>query len=69
MRHAVRPLKELYSRDPASDFSPLELKAVRERFIKAGLCRSYVNDSVRRIVRVSVSSTNGRAAMAEVRRA
>jgi integrase len=49
---AVRPLRELYSRTPAREFGPLQLKAVRERFIAAGHCRSHVNSGVRRIVRV-----------------
>ena len=49
---AVRPLRELYSRTPARDFGPLQLKAVRERFIDRGHCRSNVNANVRRIVRV-----------------
>lgn len=49
---AVRPLKELYSRQPADSFGPLELKAIRQRFIDAGHCRSNINANVRRVVRV-----------------
>src|SRR6476660_8053443 len=39
MRHALRPLRELYGRHAAREFGPLHLKAVREKFISAGLSR------------------------------
>src|SRR6516165_2239841 len=39
-RDSFRPLKELYGRSPAAEFSPLKLKAVRERMIESGLARS-----------------------------
>jgi integrase len=52
MRIAARPLLELYSRQPANNFGPLELKAVRQQFIEAKHCRTYVNGSTRRLVRI-----------------
>ncbi|MEO1497381.1 MAG: hypothetical protein AAFV43_09550 [Planctomycetota bacterium] len=36
---------------PAADFGPLALKAVRERMVAEGLSRSYINQSVNRIRR------------------
>jgi integrase len=43
IRYALRPLAGLYGSTPARDFSPSRLKAVREEFIKGGLCRNEVN--------------------------
>lgn len=51
-RDSFRPLKELYGRTPASEFSPLKLKAVRERMIDSDLARSTINQRVGRIVRL-----------------
>jgi integrase len=51
-RLSLRPLRELYGPTPAADFSPLKLKAVRQRMIDADLCRGVVNQRVGRIVRV-----------------
>jgi integrase len=51
-RLSLRPLRELYGPTPAADFSPLKLKAVRQRMIGAGLCRGVVNQRVGRVVRV-----------------
>jgi hypothetical protein len=39
-RYSLRPLRELYGPAPAAEFSPLKLKAVRQRMIDAGLCRN-----------------------------
>ena len=33
MRDAIRPLKELYGTLPAAEFSPLKLKALRQRLL------------------------------------
>jgi integrase len=49
-RDSFRPLKELYGRATARQFSPLKLKAVRERMIETGLARSTINQRVGRIV-------------------
>jgi hypothetical protein len=42
----------LYGEAPAAEFSPLKLKAVRQRMIDAGLCRGVSNQRVGRIVRM-----------------
>jgi len=47
-RYAIRPLREMYGHTAASQFGPLALKAVRQRFIGASLCRSEVNRRPRR---------------------
>ncbi len=52
MRHALRPLRELYGRLPAREFSPLHLKAVREKYLALGHSRKHINASVQRIARV-----------------
>ena len=51
-RRSLTPLRALYGPTPAADFSPLKLKAVRQRMIDAGLCRGVVNQRVGRIVRM-----------------
>lgn len=51
-RLSLRPLRELYGPTPAADFSPLKLKAVRQRMVDAGLCRGVVNQRIGRIVRM-----------------
>ena len=51
-RRSLTPLRELYGPTPAADFSPLKLKAVRQRMIDAGLRRGVVNQRVGRIVSV-----------------
>lgn len=48
-RQALRPLRELYGSTPATDFTPLALRAVRERMIANGWCRTWVNQSISRI--------------------
>jgi integrase len=42
----------MYARPPGAEFGPLQLKAVRQRFIESGWSRTYINHNVRRIVRV-----------------
>lgn len=49
---ALRPLRKLYGRLPASEFSPLKLKAVREAMIEKGWCRRHINHQVGRIKRM-----------------
>jgi hypothetical protein len=51
-RLSLRPLRELYGVMPAADFSPLKLKAARQRMVDAGVSRGVVNQRVSRIVRV-----------------
>lgn len=46
---ALRPLRELYGRNPAADFGPRKLKLVREHMVTLGWCRRYINHQVGRI--------------------
>lgn len=58
VRRAIRELKDLYGTTRVGKFGPLKLKAVRNRFIEAGLCRRTVNrhvDTIRRVFRWGVS--------------
>lgn len=52
MRHALKPLRELYGKTPAREFGPRQLKAVREKYLTAGHSRKHINASVQRIGRV-----------------
>ena len=49
LRSALRPVKALYATRPAMEFGPLALKAVRQKFIEAGLARTTINQHVSRI--------------------
>jgi hypothetical protein len=51
MRVALRPLRKLYGSTLAQDFSPLKLRAVQEEMVRSGLCRTAINDRVRRVRR------------------
>jgi integrase len=51
LRDALRPLRKLYSHTLACDFGPLALRAVRQDMIRAGLCRTVINDRVKRVRR------------------
>jgi hypothetical protein len=51
VRLSLKVLKRLYGHTPAREFGPLALKAVRQSYIEAGLCRSEVNRRTRHIVR------------------
>ena len=48
----LRTLRELYGRTPAAEFGPLQFKAVREKLIGKKLARSFINASMRRIIRM-----------------
>lgn len=48
----MRALKTSHGRAQVTDFGPLALKAVRERFVDQGQVRTYVNDNVGRIKRI-----------------
>ncbi|NLF69173.1 MAG: recombinase XerD [Candidatus Anammoximicrobium sp.] len=50
--YSFRPLKELYSKTPAAEFGPIKLKAVRQRMIEAGLCRTEINKRIGRVKRL-----------------
>jgi integrase len=49
---ALRPVRRLYSRTAAAEFSPQKLKAVRQALVDHGLCRTVVNQAVGRIRRM-----------------
>lgn len=49
LRHALRPLRELYGSTPVRTFGPLALRAVQQEMIRAGLCRTTINARIRRI--------------------
>ena len=51
-RQVLKPLKLLYGTTPARDFGPKKLKAVRERMIESGWCRSHINKQVARVKHV-----------------
>jgi len=51
IRQALRVLRRLYGPTPAKDFGPLALKAVRQAYIDAGLCRREVNRRTGLVVR------------------
>jgi integrase len=52
LRYSFRPLKELYGTLPAAELSPLKLKAVRQRMLDAGLCRTLINQRTGHIFRM-----------------
>ena len=49
---AIRDLKAFYGKEPANDFGPLKLKAVREHWIGQGHARKTINDQCGRIKRM-----------------
>lgn len=51
-RQSIRYVRELYGMEPAADFGPLALKAVRDAMIKAGLSRQVINMRIGRVKRV-----------------
>lgn len=52
LRSVIRPLNDLYGLLPAAEFGPLALKAVRQKMIEAGWCRSVINQGMSRIRRI-----------------
>ncbi len=51
-RLTCRYVRELYGTTPAAEFGPLALKAVRQKFIDVGWCRSLVNQRIGRVKRI-----------------
>ncbi len=51
-RLICRYVRELYGTTPAAGFAPLALKAVRQKFIAVGWCRSLINQRIGRVKRV-----------------
>jgi len=52
IRCALRYLRERYGEQPAAEFGPLALKALREKMVSDDLSRRYTNDHVDRIKRM-----------------
>lgn len=52
IREALKPLRELYGKQPVTSFGPIALKAIRQRWIDAGLARRHINQRVGRIKRL-----------------
>jgi integrase len=52
VKRVVRPVRKLYGRTLASEFTVLQFKAVRSKLVAEGLSRSYVNASMKRVVRM-----------------
>lgn len=52
IRDALRPVKQLFGKTSAAEFGPKKLKAVRQKMLDLGWCRSYVNHQVNRIKRL-----------------
>ena len=52
IREAVRRLRKLFGRTPASNFGPMSLKVVRQHMIGEGLARSVINGYIGRIKRL-----------------
>jgi integrase len=49
---AVKPLLDLYGREPAADFGPVRFMSVRVRLVSEGKARKYVNSLMNRVRRV-----------------
>jgi integrase len=48
-RTALRPVRQLYGREPVTSFGPLALVACRQELVEAGYCRKRINQHVGRI--------------------
>jgi hypothetical protein len=51
-KDALRPLRKMFGAEPASEFGPRRLRAVRQQMIEDGLCRTTINARIQRIRRV-----------------
>jgi hypothetical protein len=52
IRPVIRNVRELFGDKPAEDFGPLDLRAVRQTWIDAGLARPTINKKTDRVVRI-----------------
>jgi integrase len=52
VRHALKPLRLLFARTPATQLGPLRLKKVRDEMVARGWCRKNINQQVGRIKRM-----------------
>jgi len=48
-RVALRPVRQLYGREPVTNFGPLALVACRQKLIDAGYCRRRINQHIGRV--------------------
>ncbi len=51
IRHALKPLRQLYGPTPASEFGPLKLLALQNAMVKLGWCRNSINKNIHRVRR------------------
>jgi hypothetical protein len=59
VKACIKILRLWYGREPAANFGPLALKAIRQRMVDEGLSRRNVNDHVARIKRMEVARAIG----------
>jgi integrase len=52
LKATIRHVRELYGEAPTTEFGPLALKAVRQKFVELKWCRKTVNARVERIRRI-----------------
>jgi integrase len=52
MKEVIKSLRTLYGPTPAREFTPLSLKAVRQKMVDRGLSRGVINSRVNRVRRV-----------------
>ena|GEM_PF-2277440 len=52
LKAAIRHVRELYGEVPTTEFGPLALKVVRQKFVEQKWCRKTVNARVERIRRI-----------------
>jgi integrase len=52
LKATIRHVREMYGDAPATEFGPLALKAVRQKFVELKWCRKTVNARVERIRRI-----------------
>ncbi|MEY4566255.1 MAG: hypothetical protein RLY14_1225 [Planctomycetota bacterium] len=57
-RYALRELKRLYGSTPAIDFGPIQLKALRLKFVELGWSRVYCNAQSKRLCRMFKFATS-----------
>ena len=52
LKRIMGVVRDLYAREPATQFGPLALKAVRQKMIELGWCRSQINKQTDRVKRI-----------------
>lgn len=45
-------LDQRHGEEPAADFGPRKLEAIRDTFVAKGNCRSYANDQARKLIKI-----------------